>query len=95
MINIHISHEIYLRSYVKSAGFTSKNSVFGEVKLAKNAYLDIYNYSRHGIRFDACGSFSLPDGSGFGENVMIVGADKSSSGYIDNKKMLSWFLVKV
>ena len=45
-----------------------------------------YSYSPYGIGFDASGSFSLSDGSGFGKSIMIFGADMSSSVYIDNKR---------
>ena len=34
--------------------------------------------------FDRRSSFSFPDG-GFGQNVIIFGADMSSSSHIDNK----------
>ena len=37
----------------------------------------------------------LSDDSGFGKNVIIFGADMSSSAHIDNKKKDILFLVKV
>lgn len=37
-----------------------------DVKLAENPDFDKYKYSRYGIVFDACGRFSLSDGSWFG-----------------------------
>ena len=45
--------------------------------LTRNADLDKYSYSRYGIVFDTCGSFSLPR-SGFDKDVMISGTDNSS-----------------
>ena len=54
--------------------------------MTKNADCDKYSYSGYGVRFDGRGSFSLSDGSGFGKNVIIFGADKGSSAHIDNKK---------
>ena len=39
-----------------------------------------------GIGFDTCITFSLPDGSGFGKNVIIFSADMNSYVHIDNKK---------
>ena len=51
----------------------------------KNAYIDKYGYSGYGIGFDRKSSFSFPDG-GFGQNVLIFGADMSSSVHVDNKK---------
>ena len=34
-------------------GFTLRNSLFGDVKLTKNPYLNEYFYSGNGITFDA------------------------------------------
>ena len=42
-------------------------------------------YSAYGTGFDASRSFLLCDGSGFGKNVKMFGADKSVSVHIDNK----------
>ena len=42
-------------------------------------------YSGYGIRFDRRSSFSFPS-SGFGQNVLILSADMSTSIHIDNKK---------
>ena len=53
--------------------------------MTKNADIDKYGYSGYGIGFDRRSSFSFPSG-GFGQNVLIFGADMSSSAHIDNKK---------
>ena len=53
--------------------------------LTKNADIEKYKYSGYGIGFDRRSSFSLPSG-GFGQNVLIFGADMSSSIHIDNKE---------
>ena len=53
--------------------------------MTKNAGIDKYGYSDYGIGFDRKSSFSFPSG-GFGQNVLIFGADMSSSAHIDNKK---------
>ena len=53
--------------------------------MTKNADIDKYGYSVHEIGFDGRSSFSFP-GGGFGQNVLIFGADMSSSAHIDNKK---------
>ena len=50
----------------------------------ENADPDKYSYSEYCIGFDAGGGFSLSDGSAFGKNVAIFGADVSSSVHIDN-----------
>ena len=64
---------------------TLKNCLFGAVTLTKNADIDKYGYSGYGIGFDRRSSFSFP-GGGFGQNVLIFGADMSSSTHINNKK---------
>ena len=64
---------------------TLKNCLFGAVTLTKNADIEKYRYSGYGIGFDRRSSFSFPSG-GFGQNVLIFGADMSSSIHIDNKK---------
>ena len=53
--------------------------------MTKNADIDKYKYSGYGIGFDRRSSFSFPSG-GFGQNVLIFGADMSSSIHVDNKK---------
>ena len=63
---------------------TLKNGLFGAVTLTKNADIDKYGYSGYGIGFDRS-SYSFP-GGGFGQNIIIVGIDMSSSVHIDNKK---------
>ena len=59
--------------------------MFGAVSLTKNADIDKYKYFGYGIRFDRHGSFSNPSG-GAGRNVIIFGADMSSSTKIYNGK---------
>ena len=58
--------------------------MFGAVKLTKNKDIDKYKYSGYGIGFDSGGTFSFPSGI-FGENVIILGADMSSSVDANNK----------
>ena len=58
--------------------------MFVAVKLTKDADFDKYQYSGYGIGFDRKGSFSFPDG-GFGQNVIFLGVDMSSSVHVDNK----------
>ena len=62
-----------------------KNCLFGGVALIKNADIDKYGYSGYGIGFDRKSSFSFL-GGGFGQNLLILGAEMSSSTLIDNKK---------
>ena len=54
-------------------------SLFRNVALTKNtADFDKYNYAGNGIGFDACGTFSVSHGNGFGKNLIIFGANMSS-----------------
>ena len=84
ILNIYIVYELGASSSHISDP-TLKNCLFGAVALTKNADIDKYGYSGYGIGFDRRGSFSFP-GGGFGQNVIIFGADMSSSIHIDNKK---------
>ena len=64
---------------------TLKNCLFGAVTLTKNTNIDKYGCSSYGFGSDRKSSFWFP-GGGFGQNVLIFGADMSSSAHIDNKK---------
>ena len=46
--------------------------------------IDKFKYSGYGIGLDRHGTFSV--GNGFGKNVVIFGADVSSSVHVDSKK---------
>ena len=54
--------------------------------MTRNATLDKCKCSGYGIGFDASGTASLPDCSGFGKNVIILGAGMSSSAQTDDRK---------
>ena len=54
--------------------------------MTENVDPEKYCYSRYGIRLDTCGTFSLPDVSGFGKNVIIFEVDNSSSVHTDKRK---------
>ena len=49
-----------------------------------NADLDKYKYTGYGIGFDSRSEFLFIYGS-YGKNVIIFGADMSSSVHVDNK----------
>ena len=57
-------------NYVNSSDPTLGNSLFGAVKLIKNADIDKYNCSGYGIGFDMEGTFSFPT-SGFGSSLQV------------------------
>ena len=84
VVNIYIVYELGA-SISSNSDPTLKNCLFGAVTLTKNADIEKYKYSGYGIGFDRRSSFSFT-GGGFGQNVLIFGADMSTSIHIDNKK---------
>ena len=61
------------------------NALFGTVKLMKNADIDEYKYFGYGIRFGGKGYYSHPS-DGTGRNLIISGADMSSSVHFNSWK---------
>ena len=92
IVNIYVVYELGASTSNKNDP-TRKNCLFGAVTLTKNAVIDKYGYSSYGIRFNRRSSFSFP-GGGFGQNVLLFGADMSSSAHADNKKKDILFLGK-
>ena len=84
IVNIYVVYELGASSSNINDP-TLKNCLFGAVTLTKNTDIDKYGYSGYGIGFDRRSSFSFPSG-GFGQDIIIVGVDMSSSPHIDNKK---------
>ena len=82
VVNIYIVYET--TPDTKTSNIALENCLFGAVKLIKNDDVDKYKYSGYGIEFDSRGSFSHPNG-GDGKNVIIFGADLSSSVHANNK----------
>ena len=66
--------------------FTLKNSLFGAVKLTKNADPEKYKYSGYETGFDVSRTFFSSNCSGFGKSGIIFAADMSLSARIDNRK---------
>ena len=62
---------------------TLRISLFGAVKLVKNADIDKYKYSGYGVGLDMRETFGFPT-TGIGQNVIIFRVDMSSSPHIDN-----------
>ena len=82
VVNIYIAYELSASSSHDSDP-TIKNCLSGTVTLTKNADIEKYKYSGYGIGFDRRSSFSFPSG-GFGQNVLISGADMNTSIHNDN-----------
>ena len=85
-VNIYIVYEINLWAYIQGFDFIFGNFLFRSVELTENNDFEKYKYSVDGIGFGARKTFSLSDCSGFGKNVIIFGADMSSSVHVDNRK---------
>ena len=83
IVNIYIVYEIS-KNYNISSYPTLENCLFGVVSLTKHVDIDQYKYSGYGIGFDRKGEFSFGS-NGFGGNVIIFGADMSSSVHANNK----------
>ena len=83
-ISFYIVYESQTSSSSNINDPTLQNCLFGSVTLTKNVDIDKYKYSGYGTGFDRKGSFSFRRG-GFGQNVIIFGADVSSFPHIDNK----------
>ena len=78
-MNIYVVYKI--TNFPKIDSYpTLANALFGGVKLTKNGDIDKYRYFRYGIGFDGKGFYSHPSG-GTGRNVIIFGADMSSSSH--------------
>ena len=84
LVNIYIVYELGVSSSNVNDP-TIKNGLFGAVTLTKNADIEKYKYSGYGIGFDRRSRFSFT-GDEFDQNVLIFGADMSTSTHIDNKK---------
>ena len=82
IVNIYIVYEIRKNNFISSYP-TLENCLFGSIKLTKNLDIDKYKYSGYDIGFDRRDEFSF--GDGFGQNVIVFGADMSSSVHANNK----------
>ena len=89
---MYIAYETILWPNDLDIKFLLLNSLFGSGKLTKNLDLDNCSYSRFDTVFDVRGTFSGSDGSRYGKNVIIFGADNSSFWHADNRKKDSLIL---
>ena len=84
VIKLYISYTFNPQLRNLNTDFMLGSYLLGSVKLTKNTDLDIYKYSRYSMGFDSRSEFSFTEGS-FGKNVLIFGADMSSSVHVNNK----------
>ena len=82
IVNIYIVYEIAKKNSISDYP-ALESYLFGSVKLTKKPDIDKYKYSGYGIGFDRQGKFSF--GNGFGQNVIIFGADMSNFIHSTNK----------
>ena len=85
-MSIYMVYKISLWSFKLDDDSTLRNALFVVVNLTKIADKDKYKYSGHEIEFYYHGTFSLSNGSEFGKNVIIFGADLSSYMHVYNRK---------
>ena len=90
VINIYIVYELD-QIYIKTSP-ALVNRLFGAVSQTKNTDIDKYKYSGYGIGLDRGNVYSVCNGSG--RNVIIFGADMSSSVHVDKKGKDSLILGK-
>ena len=84
LVKIYIVYQLGASSSNNSYP-TLKNCLFSAVTSTKNTDVDRYRCSGYGIEFDRRRTCSFP-GGGFGQNVLILEVNMSSSSHIDNKK---------
>ena len=82
VIHLYISYTLGPQLRNLNTDFTLGNSLF--VKLPKNADLDKYKYTGYGIGLDSHLEFLFTNGR-YGKNVIIFGADMSSTVHVNNK----------
>ena len=84
IVNIYVVYELPVWPGNPTNNFKCKNSLFGATNIVKNSGKEKYVYSRYGITFDSAGSWSFDND--FARNVIIFGADVSSSFHSENRK---------
>ena len=82
IVNIYIVYEIS-KNYNISTYPTLENCLVGAVSSTKHIDIDQYKHSGHGIGFDRKREFLF--GNGFSRNVIIFGADMSSTIHVNNR----------
>ena len=83
-VNVCIDYDLVVWSKNLTSSFRFKNCLFGPTSVVKTNDKENYIYSGYGITFGSAGSWSFEDN--FARNVIIFGADNSSSPHSDNRK---------
>ena len=83
-VNVCIDYDLVIWSKNLTSNFRFKNCLFRPTSVVKTSDKENYIYSGYGITFGSAGSRSFEDN--FARNVVIFGADNSSSPHSDNRK---------
>ena len=83
IMNIYIAYELNLWDRGYNDYPTLENSLFGAIKLVRNAYVDKYKYSEYGVGFERRRTFSVANR--FDRNMKNFGVDMSSHVHVYNK----------
>ena len=78
VISLYISNTLGVQLRNLNTYFTLRKRFFSSATLTKNANIDKHNYTGYSIGFDSRSEILLRDGR-YGKNVIIFGADMSSS----------------
>ena len=83
-MQLYISYMLSSRLRNVNTGFTLNNCLFESIELTKNADPYKQKYSSYGIGLNSRSEFSCTDGN-MEKNIIILGADMSSSVHTDSK----------
>ena len=92
IVNIYIAYEIS-KNYNISSNPKPEKYLFGADSLTKHVDIDQYKYSGYGIGFERKEEFSFGSNK-FSGNVIIFGADMSSSVHANNRTKIILVLAK-
>ena len=85
VINLYISNTLGPQLKNLNTDFKLGNCLFGSVKLTENVHPDKYKYIGYSIGFDFCSEVLFTGGS-YEKDIIIFGADMSSSVHFGNKR---------
>ena len=91
VINIYVVYKLDPISSTRNTDYTIQNALFGAMKITKNTDSSKNNYTGYGLCFDKGGEFGHTvrqgnfDRTTNAKNVIIFGADMSSSIHVTNR----------
>ena len=83
-VNVYIVYELEAWQRSSTGNFKFENCLFGATNVVKNSDKEKYEYGGYIIAFDSVSLWCFDNG--FTRNVIIFGADNSSSFHSDNRK---------